>query len=144
MFVPNTCLVKIGSAEGWGHPTRLISCGGRQCWQNVCKGVMGDNRDNTKKVEDIGNSIEGCWKYPKLMIFFFGLSYRFPGALTHSWRFFMLQLFSFYFFVFGSNPYHFINNGGWKGHWDSCREVRHHAIGDYNFLTQKDFSSHNP
>jgi hypothetical protein len=28
---PNTCLVKIGWAEGWEHPTRLISCGGQQC-----------------------------------------------------------------------------------------------------------------
>jgi hypothetical protein len=59
MSVPNTCLVKIGSAEVWGHPTRLISCGGRQCQQNVCKGVMGHTRGNTKKVEDIGNNIEG-------------------------------------------------------------------------------------
>jgi hypothetical protein len=24
-----------------------------------------------------------------------------------------------------------------KGHLDSHREVRHHAVGDYNFLTQK-------
>jgi hypothetical protein len=62
MSVPNTCLVKIGSAEGWGHPTRLISCGGWQCQQNVCSGVMGDTGNNTKKVKDIGDSIERCWK----------------------------------------------------------------------------------
>jgi hypothetical protein len=24
MYVPNTCLIKIGSAEGWEHLTRLI------------------------------------------------------------------------------------------------------------------------
>jgi hypothetical protein len=97
---------------------------------------MGDTGDNTKKVEDIGNSIEGCWKYPKWMIFL-GLSYCFHGALTHFWRFLMLQLFSFYFLFLDQIHTILSTTVDDKGRWDSRREVCRHAVGDYNFLTQK-------
>jgi hypothetical protein len=98
---------------------------------------MGDTGDNTKKVEDIGNSIEGCWKYPKLMILFC-LSYRF---LVH-WH--ILDVFFdaptlFLFFVLFLDQLHTIlsTTVDDKGRWDSHREVCHHVVGDYNFLTQK-------
>jgi hypothetical protein len=98
---------------------------------------MGDTRDNTKKVEDIGNNIEGCWKYPKLMIFFC-LSYRFPGALTHSWRFFHSPTLFLYSVLFLDQIHTILSTTvDDKGRWDSRREVRHQAVGDYNFLTQK-------
>jgi len=96
---------------------------------------MGDTRDNTKKVEDIGNSIERCWKYPKLMIFFC-LSYRFPSALTNSWHFFDAP--TFFLFLFLDKIHTILSTTvDDKGQRDSCQEVHHHVGGDYNFLTQK-------
>jgi len=53
MSIPNTCLVKIGLAKVWGHPTRLVSCGGWQCQQNVCKGVMGQPEATPKKLRTL-------------------------------------------------------------------------------------------
>jgi len=99
---------------------------------------MGDSGDNTKKVEDIGNSIEGCWKYPKLMFFFWVFCIVF---LVH-WHildvFLMLQLFSFSFLLFLDQIHTILpTTVDDKGRWDSHQEVRHHAVGDYNFLTQK-------
>jgi hypothetical protein len=98
-------------------------------------GSDGRHPDNTKKVEDIGNSIEGCWKYPKLILFFFGLSYRFRGALTHSWQFFDAPTFFLFFFCFWikSIPFVVDDKGRSEIHWEVC----HHAVRDYNFLTQK-------
>ncbi len=97
---------------------------------------MGDTRDNTKKVEDTRNSIEGCWKYPKLMIFFC-FSYRFPVAWTHSWHFFDAPTL-FFFFLFLDKIHTILSTTmDNKGRRDSCQKVHHHDEGDYNFLTQK-------
>jgi hypothetical protein len=75
-------------------------------------------------------------KYPKLMIFLC-LSYRFPSALTHSWRFFDAPTL-FLFFLFLDKIYIILSTTvGNKWQRDSRREVHHHAGGDYNFLTQK-------
>jgi len=96
---------------------------------------MGDTRDNTKKVEDIGNIIEGCWKYPKLMIFF-------VSFLLYSW---CIDTFLMIFWCSNSSPFFSLDQIHTilstmvddKGRWDSHWEVCHHAVGDNNFLTQK-------
>jgi len=98
---------------------------------------MGDTKDNTKKVEDIENSIEGCWKYPKLIFFLV-----FPIVFLVHWHildgFLILQLFSFFLFLDKIRTIlsTTVDN---KGRWDSRSEVCHHAVGDYNFLTQNNF-----
>jgi hypothetical protein len=95
---------------------------------------MGDIGDNSKKFEDIGNSIEGYWKYPKFDDFVFVV----PIVFLVHWHildvFLILQLF-FSFFL--GDQIHTILSTTMenKGGYDSCREVRHHVVGDYNFLT---------
>ncbi len=76
-------------------------------------------------------------KIPKIDDFFFGISYHFPSSLTHSWRFLMLQLVSFFFLFLDQIHTILSTTVDNKGRWDSCRKVHHHALGDYNFLTQK-------
>jgi hypothetical protein len=66
---------------------------------------------------------------------FFCFSYCFPGALTHSWRFFDAP--TFYFFFWDQIHTILSTTVDDKGRWDSHWKVRHHAVGYYNFLTQK-------
>jgi hypothetical protein len=51
--------------------------------------------------------------------------------------FFLCSNFFSSFFRFLSNPYILSTIVDNKGHRDRCREVRHHVVGDYNFLTEK-------
>jgi len=69
--------------------------------------------------------------------FFFG----FPIVFLVHWHIFddflMLQLFSFFCLVLDQIHTILSTTVDNKGRWDSRWEVRHHAVGDYNFLTQK-------
>jgi hypothetical protein len=71
------------------------------------------------------------------MISCFCLSYRFPGALTHSWHFFDPPTLFLYFLFLDQIRTILLMMVDDKGRPDSRWEVRHHVVGDYNFLTQK-------
>ncbi len=98
---------------------------------------MGDTETTPRKLrtleivlKDVENT-QNWWFY---FLFFQSFSWCIDTFLT-----FFDAPTLFLFFVLFLDQIHTIlsTKVDHKGRWYSCREVRHHAVGDYNFLTQK-------